>query len=160
MSPRCYPPQPEFGQGRTAERRVWEVLRDQLPDDAALLHSVAMIERANEHEADPIITWPGAGIAVVEVKGGHVSRHHGQWYQSTCGDTRPIKDPVVQAQDCKHVLHRLLLEHDSEAAAARSAHLVAFPFTYVDPGWSYAGCPATWCWPGTTWPPQPTGSAS
>ena len=160
MSPRCYPPQPEFGQGRTAERRVWEVLRDQLPDDAALLHSVAMIERANEHEADPIITWPGAGIAVVEVKGGHVSRHHGQWYQSTRGDTRPIKDPVVQAQDCKHVLHRLLLEHDSEAAAARSAHLVAFPFTYVDPGWSYAGCPATWCWPGTTWPPQPTGSAS
>ena len=30
---------------------------------------------------------------------------------------------------------------DSEAAAARSAHLVAFPFTHIDPGWSYAGCP-------------------
>ena len=51
MPPRCYPPQPEFGSGRTAERRVWEVLRDQLPDDAALLHSVPMIERATEHEA-------------------------------------------------------------------------------------------------------------
>ena len=160
MPPRCYPPQPEFGAGRTAERRIWEILRAQLPDDAALLYSVAMIERATEYEADLIIAWPSVGVAVVEVKGGHVSRHHGQWYQSTRGDTRPIKDPVVQAQDCKHVLHRLLLEHDSEAAAARSAHLVAFPFTYVDPGWSYAGCPATWCWPGTTWPPQPTGSAS
>jgi nuclease-like protein len=141
MSPRCYPPQPEFGPGRTVERRVQEVLRDQLPDDAALLHSVAMIERAAEHEADLIIAWPGAGVAVVEVKGGHVSRHHGQWYQASRGDTRPIKDPVVQAQDCKHVLHRLLLQHGSEAAAARSAHLVAFPFTHVDPGWSYAGCP-------------------
>ena len=141
MSPRCYPPQPEFGRGRTAERRVWEVLRDQLPDEAALLHSVAMIERAAEHEADLIIAWPGVGIAVVEVKGGHVSRHHGQWYQSSGGETRPIKDPVVQAQDCKHVLHRLLVQHGSEAAAARSAHLVAFPFTDIDPGWSYAGCP-------------------
>ena len=160
MSPRCYPPQPEFGRGRTAERRVWEVLRDQLPGDVALLHSVPMIERGTEHEADLVIAWPCAGIAIVEVKGGHISRRHGQWYQSSGGETRPIKDPVVQAQDCKHVLHRLLLEHDSEAAAARSAHLVAFPFTHVDPGWSYAGCPATWCWPGTTWPPRPTGSAS
>lgn len=51
MSPRCYPPEPEFGPGRTAERRVWEALGDQLPDDVALLHSVAMIERAAEHEA-------------------------------------------------------------------------------------------------------------
>jgi hypothetical protein len=34
VSPRCPPPQPEFGPGRTAERRVWEVLRDQLPEDA------------------------------------------------------------------------------------------------------------------------------
>jgi hypothetical protein len=141
MSPRCYPPEPVFGPGRTAERRVWEVLRDQLPEDAALLHSVAMIERAGEHEADLIVAWPGVGVAVIEVKGGHVSRHHGQWYQSSGGGTRPVKDPVVQAQDCKHVLHRLLVQYGSEAATARSAHLVAFPFTSIGSGWSYAGCP-------------------
>jgi phosphoglycolate phosphatase-like HAD superfamily hydrolase len=140
MPSRCYPPAPEFGPGRTAERRVWEVLRDQLPDGAALLHSVAMIERATEHEADLVIAWPGVGIAVIEVKGGHISRDHGQWYQSSSGSTRAIKDPVVQAQDCKHVLHRLLVQHGSQAAAARSAHLVAFPFTGIAPGWSYAGC--------------------
>ena len=141
MSPRCYPPEPEFGPGRTAERRVWEVLRDQLPDDAALLHSVTMIERAAEHEADLIVAWPGVGVAVVEVKGGHVSRRDGRWYQSSRGGTHPIKDPVVQAQDCKHVLHRLLVQYGSEAATARSAHLVSFPFTHINPGWSYAGCP-------------------
>ena len=67
--------------------------------------------------------------------------HHGQWYQSSGGETRPIKDPVLQAQDCKHVLHRLLVQHGSKAATARSAHLVAFPFTDIDLGWSYAGCP-------------------
>ena len=140
MSPRCYPPEPEFGPGGTAERRVWEVLRDQLPDGAALLHSVAMIERVVEHEADLVVAWPGVGIAVIEVKGGHVSRRDGQWYQSSRGDTHPMKDPVRQAQDCKHVLHRLLVEYGSEAARARSAHLVAFPFTDIGPSWSYAGC--------------------
>jgi hypothetical protein len=116
-------------------------LRDQLPDEAALLHSVPMIEGTAEHEADLVIAWPGVGVAVVEVKGGHVSRHQGRWYQSSGGDTRPIQDPVVQAQDCQHVLHRLLVKRGSDAGAARSAHLVAFPFTDIDPGWSYAGCP-------------------
>jgi hypothetical protein len=28
VRPRCYPPEPGFGSGRTAERQVWEVLRD------------------------------------------------------------------------------------------------------------------------------------
>ena len=139
--PRCYPPEPEFGPGRTAERRVWEVLREQLPADAALLHSVPMIERAAEYEANLVVGWPGVGVAVIEVKGGQISRDHGQWYQSDRGGTHPIKDPVAQAQDCRHVLHRLLAERGSEAAAARFAHLVAFPFTGIGPGWSYAGCP-------------------
>jgi phosphoglycolate phosphatase-like HAD superfamily hydrolase len=140
MSPRCYPREPAFRPGRTAERRVWEVLRGQLPDDAALLHSVAMIERANEYEADLVVAWPGVGVAVVEVKGGQISRRDGRWYQSSRNNTQPLDDPVVQAQDCKHVLHRLLAQYRSEAAAARSAHLVAFPFTSIGPGWSYAGC--------------------
>jgi hypothetical protein len=141
MSPRCYPPQPEFGRDRTAEHRVWEVLCDQLPDDAALLYSVVLVERAAEYEADLIVAWPGVGVAVVEVKGGHVSRDQGQWYQSSRGDTRPVRDPVVQAEDCRHVLQRFLDQHRCEAAAARFAHLVAFPFTDIDRGWSYAGCP-------------------
>ncbi|MFI5066928.1 MAG: hypothetical protein ACHP9Z_23535, partial [Streptosporangiales bacterium] len=52
-----------------------------------------------------------------------------------------MRDPVVQAQDCKHVLHRLLVQHRSPAAATRMAHLAAFPFTGIGPDWSYAGCP-------------------
>lgn len=138
--PRCYPLVPGFGSGRTAERQVWEVLRDQLPADAALLHSVTMIERAAEYEANLVVGWPGVGVAVIEVKGGHISRDQGQWYQSSGGETHPVKDPVAQAQDCRHVLHRLLAQYGSEAAAARFAHLVAFPFTGIGPGWSYAGC--------------------
>ena len=99
VMPRCYPLEPGFGSGRTAERQVWEVLRDQLPADAALLHSVTMIERATEYEADLVVGWPGVGVAVIEVKGGHISRDQGQSYQSSGGETHPVKDPVAQAQD-------------------------------------------------------------
>lgn len=141
MPPRCFPPEPQWRAGRAAERRVWEVLREQLPGNAALLYSVGMIERAAEYEADLVVAWPGAGVAVIEVKGGHVSRREGQWYQSSGGEMHPMRDPVAQAQDCKHVLHLLLVQHGSAAAAARTVHLVAFPFTDVAPGWSYAGCP-------------------
>ena len=99
VMPRCYPLEPGFGSGRTAERRIWEVLRDQLPADAALLYSVTMIERAAEYEANLVVGWPGVGVAVIEVKGGHVSRDQGQWYQSSGGKSHPVKDPVAQAQD-------------------------------------------------------------
>lgn len=51
-----------------------------------------------------------------------------------------MKDPVHQAQDCKHVLRRLLGERGSEASRARFAHLAAFPFTPIGPDWSYAAC--------------------
>ena len=99
VTPRCYPLEPGFGSGRTAERQVWEVLRDQLPADAALLHSVTMIERATEYEADLVVGWPGVGVAVIEVKGGHISRDQGRSCQSSGGETHPVKDPVAQAQD-------------------------------------------------------------
>jgi hypothetical protein len=99
-----------------------------------------MIERATEYEADLVVGWPGVGVAVIEVKGGHISRDQARWYQSSGGETHPIKDPVVQAQDCRHVLLRLLARYGSEAAAARFAHLVAFPFTGIGPGWFYTGC--------------------
>ena len=68
--PRCYPSTPEFADDRTAERVVWEALREQLPDDAALFHSVGLLEEGREHELDLLIAWPGVGLAVIEVKGG------------------------------------------------------------------------------------------
>ena len=101
--PRCYPPEPGFGSGRTAERQVWEVLRDQLPADAALLHSVTMIERATEYEADLVVGWPGVGVAVIEVKGGHISRDQGQWHQSS---------GIQTARAYPHMLRHTYVGHD------------------------------------------------
>ena len=138
--PRCYPPEPEFGAGRAAERAVWEALRDQLPDEAVLFYSVGLLERDREFEADLVVGWPDTGIAVIEVKGGQVSCQRRQWYQTSGSRREPIGSPVTQAQDCRHVLSRLLANCDSPAAHARMVHLVAFPYTAVPAAWSAPDC--------------------
>jgi ATP:corrinoid adenosyltransferase len=140
--PHCFPAQPDFPEERRAERVVWEALRDQLPDEAALFHSLQVKEGGNDYEADLVVVWPGVGIGVIEVKGGQVSYAGGQWSQSGgAAGAHKIVDPVVQAQDACHVLHRFIAPRTTEGARARRAHLVAFPYTQVPSGWSTPGCP-------------------
>lgn len=131
---RCFPSDPEFAEERRAERVVWEALRKVLPDDAALFHSVGLLDGAREQELDLLVAWPGIGLAVLEVKGGLITRDADGWWQSSGTQRRPVS-PVQQAQDGKHVLLRYLKQHAHEAANARSAHLVAFPFTKVPADW-------------------------
>lgn len=71
MTARCFPADPEFE--HPTERVVWEMLRDQLPDDAALFANLRFTTRRGDLEADLAVLLPGAGIAVLEVKGGTVS---------------------------------------------------------------------------------------
>jgi len=137
--PRCYPTDPEFSEDRRAERVVWEALRDQLPDDAALFHSVNLLDRDREQEIDVLVAWPGVGLAVIEVKGGAMSRGGDGWHQGS-GAHRHRSDPVTQAQDGRHVLTRYLAGRRAEAAGARAAHLVAFPSTSIAQAWVSPDC--------------------
>jgi len=139
--PRCYPEDPDIPEDRRAERAVWQALRDQLPEDAALFHSVPLLEGDRERELDLLVAWPGVGIAVVEVKGGHVTRDAQGWYQESAGQKRKVGSPVVQAQDGKKMLERYLKQHSSGVTASASAHLVAFPYTTVPDGWHAPDCP-------------------
>ena len=111
---------------------MWEALRDQLPPEVALFHSVPLIEDDREYEIDLLVAWPGAGLAALEVKGGHVTREEGQWWQASQGNRRKIGSPVLQSQDSRHVLVRYLQRYSTTSAGrCRTAHLVAFPFTTV-----------------------------
>ena len=138
---RCFPAEPEFAEDRRAERVVWEALRDQLPDDAALFHSVGLLDGAREQEIDLLVGWPGVGIAVVEVKGGLVSRDGQGWHQASGGRRWRIDSPVTQAQDGRHVLTRYLQRRAPDAAVSRIVHLAALPYTAVPPTWDAPDCP-------------------
>ena len=61
------PEQPEWDASSRAEQVLWDVLRERLPDDAALLWRREVKERGRAHEADLVVAVSGAGWAVVEV---------------------------------------------------------------------------------------------
>ncbi len=140
--PHLYPPDPSFPQDRGAERAVWEALRDQLPDDAALFSGVRLLDGAQEYEIDLVVAWPGVGLAAIETKGGHITRVDGAWYQGS-GDARRRIDPVAQVQSARHALQRQLELERAPAAHARTAHLVAFPFAAVPANWETLDLPRT-----------------
>ena len=71
MPPTCLPETPAFES--PAEEVVWTRLREQLPDDAVLMANLALTDRNGDREADLVVLWPDVGVAVVEVKGGHVT---------------------------------------------------------------------------------------
>ncbi len=139
--PLCVPAEPDFPEERRSERVVWEALRETLPDDAVLFHSLGLIDGAHEYEIDLLVAWPGVGLAVLEVKGGAVTRDRDGWWQASHGERRPLKSPVLQAQDGKKALGRYLARHRTQAARARAAHLVALPFTPVADTWDSPDCP-------------------
>src|SRR4051794_34502646 len=97
MTARCYPEIPAFES--TAERAVWQQLHDELPHDATLWANVVFTTSQGVLEADLVVMWPDVGVAVIEVKGGTVSRSHdGSWIQTgQDGHARSIS-PANQAR--------------------------------------------------------------
>ena len=101
-------PTPMLPTESSAERKLYEGLRDQLPDDLVVYHGVKWLqlgERAREGESDFLIADPRRGILCVEVKGGALSFDPATrtWQQNG----RPLKkDPFAQAQETVHWLEQ------------------------------------------------------
>ncbi|MBD5785052.1 NERD domain-containing protein [Cellulosimicrobium terreum] len=138
--PHAYPPEPSFPDDGGAERAVWDALGSQLPDDAVLFHGVHLQEGPQEYEIDVIVAWPGVGLAALEVKGGHVDRVDGMWFQGN-GERRHRIDPLSQVQGARHALQALLRDRGVWAGDARTAHIVALPHRYVPADWATLDLP-------------------
>ncbi|MGF9648701.1 NERD domain-containing protein [Pseudarthrobacter oxydans] len=138
---RCIPEDPEFGDGQLAEKAVWAALRNSLPDDVVLVHSVQVRDGRNEYEIDLLVLWPNVGIAAIEVKGGQVSINDGQWYQSDRSQKRKIQSPVAQSQSSLHALKNWLEIQLGSRISSRCVYMVGLPYTDVPRDWTMAGCP-------------------
>lgn len=139
MSPRLLPEAPSFE--AVAEEAVWTALRDQLPDDAVLVANLGLVDRRGDCEADIAVIWPGFGIAVIEVKGGHVTRDDdGSWVQVAGNGFRRRINPVHQAHRGHYAL-RDFIRGRTSVSQLRMTHLVAFPYTSVDDDFASSDCP-------------------
>jgi hypothetical protein len=140
MGPRCFPANPEFE--HHTERAVWEALRDQLPDDAALLANQRFVDRKGDREADLVVALPGAGIAVLEVKGGTVTFDGLTWRQSGGKAHNKAINPAEQARRAMYALRQYLDEDPRwRRRRVRFGHLVALPTSIVADDVHPTDCP-------------------
>src|SRR5690242_18537832 len=99
-----------------AERKVFDAVRDQLPDDWTVFHSASVIfkdhaEGARDDEGDFVLCHPERGIVCLEVKGGGLECRHGEWFRLPAGaEKERMRDPFTQALDHKHALRRKIAE--------------------------------------------------
>jgi predicted ATPase len=118
-----------------AERRLFEVFRDQLGDRFVVMHSVAWLGIRTEGsppvdgEADFVILHPAMGVLVVEVKGGLVGYNGNEWYsRRSDGSVVEIKDPFAQARRSKYALLRKIESLPNWPGRTPAiGHAVAFP---------------------------------
>ena len=105
-----------------SERRVYEQLRESLPDSWTVVHSQRFLlpgnRRPREGEIDFLILNPERGIIGLEVKGGQVQRTADGWYSvDRHGERHSIKDPGRQAARAIHAIVEYL--HDARGFGRR-----------------------------------------
>ena len=135
------PPQPDFN-GSTAEEAVWNALCEQLPEEATLVHGQRLTGDEKDVEIDILVLWQGAGVAVVEVKGGRVSVEDGKWItQDSQGRRNRLKvSPLEQAMVAKHTLVGYLRSRVS-AVPGPISHLAVLPYTQLPGDWDQPDAP-------------------
>ena len=130
-----------------SERIVWERLERTVPADTDLIANLRLTTQKKDHELDIIVLMPGAGIVVVEVKGGSVSvDEDGRWW--TSGEKRKSRSrvrPVEQARDGKYALRDYVERDDRWRESSRSrvrwGHMVVLPFTDLADDFATPDCP-------------------
>lgn len=106
---------------RGAEVSFFDAAKN-LPDSWHILYGVTWYLRVrnnswSEGEADFVLLSPEDGIVVVEVKGGRIGRNDEGWYSIDRNDElHRIKDPALQAANCKHNLLRYIKENSHFAS--------------------------------------------
>lgn len=114
---RMIPSQPDLDTPG-AERRVFELLADALPESWVVFHARRVTlpggegRPPRELELDFLVVAPDRGLLAIEVKGGAVGRDPDGWHSVDHAGTRhPIKDPGRQAQHAVHGVADYLRQH-------------------------------------------------
>src|SRR3954464_1838607 len=129
--PILLPPRPAFV--TQSERRVWELLREQLGDDDVLISGQRISHRDKDYEIDIGVAFADGGIVIVAVKGSTVWCEDGGWWM-TRGGQRVRIHPVEQARGALYAL-RSWLDQDPRWRGRRDirwGHAVVLPYTKVD----------------------------
>ena len=93
-----------------AERRVYQLLIDQLEPGDLVIPGKRVTDHLKDHEVDFFVAIEGAGIVCLEVKGGEVWHDGETWWVKRRGHEHRA-DPVRQAREACYAL-RDFIEKD------------------------------------------------
>lgn len=124
-----------------AERRVWQLLTEQLRPGDLVVPGQRVTDHLKDHEADFVVAIEGAGIVCVEVKGGEVWHDGDGWRQIRGGRDHRI-EPVRQAREACYAL-REYVENDPRWTQGRLRwdHVVVLPNTELPDDFELPDCP-------------------
>jgi len=104
-----------------AERKVFYALKDLLPGDYTIIHSLPVYKKSSrkgplkDGEIDFLILHPDKGMIALEVKGGgiQIDPVTGNWYSiNYYGEKNSIKNPYEQAKNHIHTLSYEIKNHE------------------------------------------------
>ncbi len=126
----------------SAEKRVWQLLTEQLFPDDLLIAGQRVTDHLKDHEVDFVVAIEGAGIVCVEVKGGEVWHDGQQWWQQSRGGHTKAIDPVRQARAACYAL-RNFVETDPRWTQGRLRwdHVVVLPYSQLPQDFALPECP-------------------
>jgi hypothetical protein len=87
------------------EKRVVQILRDQLSDSWKIIPRLELATEKRSHEIDILIFHEKYGVIGIEVKGGQVSLQDGTW---TAGKRTLEESPSVQSRNSCRALKKKL----------------------------------------------------
>lgn len=124
-----------------AERKVWQVLVEQLEPNDLLVPGQRVTDHLKDHEVDFVVAIEGAGVVCLEVKGGEVWHDGEGWWQIRGGREKPI-EPVRQAREACYAL-RSFIENDPRWTQGRLRwdHVVVLPNTELPADFDLPECP-------------------
>ena len=138
--PICLPADPRLA--NDTERKVWQLLCDQLGERDLLIAGQRVTDHLKDHEIDFVVAIEGAGIVCVEVKGGEVWHDGDKWWQQSRGGHVKEIEPVRQARDACYAL-RSFIEADPRWTQGRLRwdHIVVLPNSEVSEHFALPECP-------------------
>lgn len=114
---------------------MWDALKSRLRDEDVLLHGLRFTDPVEgDVEIDLLVLMPELGMAVIEVKGGHLSYANGEVRQTGANGVEVI-DPAEQARRQDRAVRRFLKRRpDWSRGSVAGTWLVAAPFTHLTEG--------------------------
>jgi hypothetical protein len=122
----------------SAERRMFDRIREGLSDKWTALHSLGIAHHASKPwaEIDFVLIGP-PGVICLEVKGGRISREAGEWvFTDRAGNrNRKREGPFEQVGSASSALHNWLRSN----VAGLGSHFVAYAVATPDSPWRVTG---------------------